>query len=148
MRPVERLMDELNASFDGAARFGQSLRTALDGVTEEQARAHPLPNAHSILEIVVHAGSWMDMTSRRMRREAIEATTVEDWSDVTTHSLARATEELHHAHSRLLDALARTRPEELDLPLTGTSQTVRQALETIIQHNIYHAGQIALLQKQ
>jgi uncharacterized damage-inducible protein DinB len=147
MRSIERLMDQLNATFDGKAAFGTPLRTALDGVTEEQAKAHPIAGAHSILEIIAHAGAWIDAVGANLRGENIEPTTVVDWSDVTTHSLAKSTEELHKAHSRLLDALARLKPEQVDQPVAGKDYTARESLGFVMQHNIYHAGQIALLKK-
>ena len=146
MRPIEQFIDRFNAVFDGDAPYGATLRRLLDDVTEEQARRRS-GNAHSIFEIVVHVGTWMDVLSRRLRGEPIEATTVEDWSDTTLRSWPATVEELEHAQSRLLDAIARTSPEALDKKIAGKDSTARAALESILQHNVYHAGQIALLKR-
>ena len=66
MRTTELLLDELNRVFGGNAWHGPALRNLLDGVSEKQAVARPLPNAHSILELVVHVGTWMDVVARRL----------------------------------------------------------------------------------
>lgn len=149
MRPIEQYIDRLNAVFDGNAAHGSTLRRLLDDVSEEQARRHA-GSTHSIFEMVVHAGTWMDVVARRMRGEPIESTTVEDWSDVTLRSWPATIEELEHAQSRLLDAVARTSPERLDAIVgrfEGKDYSARAALDMIINHNVYHAGQIALLKK-
>ena len=146
MRPIEQFIDRLNAIFDGDAVHGATLRRLLDDVSEEQARRR-VGNAHSIFEIAVHVGTWMDEIARRLRGELIESTTVEDWSDTTLRSWPKTIEELEHAQSRLLDAVARTSPEVLEQLVAGKKYTARAALETVINHNVYHTGQIALLKK-
>ena len=147
MRPIERIIDQLNAAFGGKAWYGPPLRNLLDGVTQEQATAHPIPGAHSILELVVHAGTWIDVVARRLRGEPIESTTVEDWSNATKTTFAVAIEELEHAESRLLDAVARLTPEDLDRKVPGHKHSVYAEIHGVLQHNVYHAGQIALLKK-
>jgi uncharacterized damage-inducible protein DinB len=146
MRPIEQFIDQLNGIFDGEGAHGATLRRVLDGVSDEQARRR-IGSAHSILELVVHAGTWMDVVAGRLRGEAIDATTVEDWSDTTLRSWPATIEELEHAQSRLLDAVARTSPEALDRKIAGKDYTARAALETLICHNVYHTGQIALLKR-
>lgn len=146
MRPIEQFIDRFNAVFDGEAAHGATLRRLLDDVSEEQARRR-IGDTHSIFEMVVHVGTWMDVVARRLRGEPIESTTVEDWSDTTLRSWPATIEELEHAQSRLLDAIARTPPEALDKPIAGRDATARATLETILNHNVYHAGQIALLKK-
>ncbi|MCU1350169.1 MAG: DinB superfamily protein [Acidobacteria bacterium] len=146
MRPIEQFIDRLNALFDGEETHGATLRGLLDGVSEEQARRH-IGDVHSILEIVVHIGRWMDVVADRLRGEAIDSTTVADWSDTTKQSWPATIEELERAQSRLLDGVARTSPEALDRPIAGKDYTARVALEMVMNHNVYHTGQIALLKK-
>ena len=147
MRAIERLLIQLNAAYGGPAWHGPSLRELLDGVTEEQARARPIANAHSILEIVVHVRAWMDAVSERLAGSERELTTEEDWSDVARTSWPAVLDELDNAESRVCDAVARLRPEELDKPVAGKRYSVYVLVHGLIQHNLYHAGQISLLKK-
>lgn len=147
MRAIERLLEQLNAAYGGPAWHGPALRELLDGVSEEQAKAHPLKGAHSILEIVVHVGTWMDAAAERLAGSERELTTEEDWSDITRTSWPAALEELDRAESRLCDAVARLRPEQLDQKVPGRKYTNYVLVHGAIQHNLYHAGQIALLKK-
>lgn len=147
MRSIERILIQLNAAYGGPAWHGPSLRELVDGVSEAQARARPVASAHSILEITVHIRAWMDAVSERLAGNARELTTEEDWSDVAKTSWPAVLEELAHAESRVCDAVARLKPEDLDKPVPGARYSVYALVHGLIQHNLYHAGQIALLKK-
>ena len=147
MRLTEMLLEQLNRAFGGEAWHGPPLRELLEGVTEEQAKAHPIKGAHSILEIVVHAGTWMDVVARRIAGSEVELTTEEDWSDVTKSNWPAVIEELEHAQSRLVDAVARLSTEQLAARVPGKRHNIHGEILGVVQHNVYHAGQIAMLRK-
>ncbi len=147
MRPTERLLDQLNRAYGGEAWHGPALRNLLDGVTERQASARPIRDGHSILELVVHIGTWIDVVARRVGGEVVDSNSVPDWSDVTKISWKRAVEELERAESRLADAVARLSTEDLDKPVPGEKRPIYAEIMGALQHNVYHAGQIAILKK-
>jgi uncharacterized damage-inducible protein DinB len=147
MRSIERLLEQLNAAYGGPAWHGPALRELLDGVTEEDARAHPVKGAHSILELVAHATVWMDAVARLLRGDGRRPTAEEDWADLSKTSLAAVMEELEAAEGRLCDAVARLREEDLDHQPPGTRFTIYGFVNAAIDHNLYHAGQIALLKR-
>ena len=147
MRAIERILEQLNRAWEGEAWHGPALRTLLDGISEEQSRAHPISGVHSVLEIVVHCGTWMDVVSHRLAGNPRELTTEEDWREVASMRFAAAVEELTNAESRLCDAVARLQTRDLDSLVAGRTDSVYTTVHGAIQHNIYHAGQIALLRK-
>jgi len=147
MRPTERLLDQLNRAFGGEAWHGPALRNLLDGVTEEEAKKRPIRGAHSILELVVHIGTWIDVVARRVGGTVVESNSVDDWSDVTKTSWPRAVEDLERAQSRLSDAVARLSTEDLENPVAGAKRSQFSEVMGALQHTVYHSGQIALLKK-
>ena len=147
MRRIERMLDDLNRAWGGESWHGPALQQVLSGITEDEAKAKPIGGAHSILELVVHIGTWIDAVARRLHGEAYAPTTEEDWSDVTQRSFANAAEELEHAESRILDAVARMGDDDLDERVPGRDHTNYVMLQGVILHNTYHAGQIALLKR-
>ena len=147
MRPTERLLDQLNRSFGGEAWHGPALRNLLDGVTDEQAKSHPVRGAHSILELVVHVGNWNDAIARRIEGTVVESSEVDDWADVSKIAWKAAVEKLERAQSRLSDAVARLGTEELEQPVAGTKRSKFSEIAGVLQHAVYHSGQIALLKK-
>jgi len=119
----------------------------LDGVTETQAKARPIRDGHSILELVVHIETWIDVVARRVGGQVVDANSVPDWADVTKTTWKGAVEELERAESRLSDAVARLSSEDLDKPVPGEKRSIYSEIMGALQHNVYHAGQIAILKK-
>jgi uncharacterized damage-inducible protein DinB len=147
MRAIEQILDQLNRAWGGPSWTGVEIRPLLDDLTDEQARMHPIPNAHSIIELVAHMTTWMDAVAHRLIGNERELTTEEDWRDVTQMPFPAAIDELENAHSRLSDAIARLTVDDLDRMVAGRNYNVYVMLHGVIQHNLYHSGQIAIMKK-
>jgi uncharacterized damage-inducible protein DinB len=147
MRLVEGMIEELNRTWNGEAWYGPSLRPLLEGITEERAKAHPIPNAHSILEVVIHSAFWMATTVRQLDGFAGPIPPEQDWRNVRTTSWTEAIAELERGYAALLDRVARMSDEEMKRMLANRKYTAYTLLRGITEHNIYHAGQLAMLKK-
>ena len=147
MRAIERILDQLNRAWGGPSWTGVDIRPLLDDVTDAQARAHLLPNVHSIIELVCHMTATMDLVTYRLAGNPKELTSEEDWRDVTQLPWADAVEEMENAESHLSDAVARLSVDDLDRIVAGRDYTTYVMVHGVIQHNLYHAGQIAILKK-
>lgn len=151
MDEIARIRDQLLRAYRGEAWHGPSLREALAGVSAEMAAARPLEGAHGIWELVLHVAGWMEVVERRLAGEEAPEPARGDWPAVERVDEAawgEALETLDRAHRELLEALSRVDARRLDepvLPESGTS--VYCTLHGVIQHNLYHAGQIALLKR-
>lgn len=152
MTEIERILDQLQRAFEGNAWHGPSVREALNGVTAAQAHARPLPNAHSIWELVQHIAVWEDVGRRRLTgdRAQIAISSPEDWpaaDDTSAAAWEQAKAALERGHQALVDAIAQTAESRLDEPIFEGMSTVYATLHGVIQHDLYHAGQIAMLKK-
>ena len=147
MRPTERLLDQLNRAFGGEAWHGPALRNLLDGVTETRAKSKPIRDGHSILELVVHVGTWIDVVGRRVAGNVVDGNSVEDWADVTKTTWPNAIQDLERAQSRLVDAVARLSTDDLEKNVPGEKRPLYGEIMGVLQHTVYHAGQIAILKK-
>jgi len=75
---------------------------------------------------------------------------MEDWPAVTDTSEAAWTktlEELRSNHQALRAAIRELDEAKLDENVPGTTYSVYFLLHGVVQHDLYHAGQIALLKK-
>lgn len=150
MSEVKRIQDQLRRSFEGPAWHGPSIKELVAGVTAEQATAKPLAEAHSIWEIVLHIAAWEEGALRRLAGDRAELSAEEDWPPVldTSEAAWRKTLELmERNHLRLRGALAGLDDSRLPEPVVDGMSSVYGTLHGVIQHNLYHAGQIALLKK-
>ena len=88
---------------------------------------------------------------RRLSGEVVlEIPAEEDWPAVDESSEAawkRAQEDLRAGYGQLQKALARLSDRQLAEPVPGMEYNNYFMLHGVIQHALYHAGQIALLMK-
>jgi uncharacterized damage-inducible protein DinB len=150
MREIERITDQLNRAFAGDAWHGPAVMEILQGITAQQAAAHPGQAVHSIWEIVLHIGAWERAVLRRLQGDRAELPSEEDWPDVgatgekawaqTKRALKQGNDELQHKISRLDES-------QLDQPILEGMSSVYGTLHGLVQHDLYHAGQIAILKK-
>jgi uncharacterized damage-inducible protein DinB len=155
MEPSERfetarLADQLERSFRGGAWHGPAVAEALDGVGAAAAARRPLVGAHTIAEIVGHLTYWLRAAVVRLRGEREEEVLGRaDWPPAATAEDAwrAARAALEAAHRELHAAVVALEDSRLDDPVPGSDPTVRGMLLGLLQHNAYHAGQIALLAK-
>ena len=153
MTEATRIADQLRRAFGGEAWHGDSVFEILDGVTAAQAAAHPIKNAHSIWELVLHIGAWDGAVLRRLGGVAVELSDAENFPQVTDASETAwrtALARVRRVHEELVAAVA-TLPEsrlyEMVPGKEGAHYTFYYMLHGVAQHELYHAGQIALLKK-
>ena len=153
MTEATRIADQLRRAFGGEAWHGDSVFEILDGVTAAQAAAHPIKNAHSIWELVLHIAAWDGAVLRRMGGVAVELSDAENFPQVTDASETAwrtALARVRRVHEELVAAVA-TLPEsrlyEMVPGKEGAHYTFYYMLHGVVQHELYHAGQIALLKK-
>lgn len=152
MTEIERILDQLRRAYEGEAWHGPSVREVLAGVTAKQAQARPLANAHSIWELVHHIAVWESVGRRRLEgdRAQIDISSPEDWpppDDLSEAAWEQAKASLDRGHHALREAIARVDESRLDEPIFEGMSTVYVTLHGVIQHDLYHAGQIAMLKK-
>ena len=151
------LRELLRQAHAGEPWHGPSTKDILQGITAEQAAAHPIPGAHSIWELVLHLAAWNGEVVRRLEGNAPAMPQEGDYPDIGDTSEAawqQARERLDASQARVLDTLARLTDADLDRPggsisdrALGTGVTHRTMVEGLLQHAAYHSGQIAILSK-
>jgi hypothetical protein len=150
-KELERLEAQLKQSFEGEAWHGPGVLEALKDVTSEMAHAHPISGAHSIWDLVLHLSGTYRLVLRRLHGEDAQLTPVEDWPAVpspTPSAWVESVRSLQELNQQLRAAVRRFSPEQLDQPLTaGAPYSAYTQFIGVTQHDLYHAGQIAMLKK-
>jgi uncharacterized damage-inducible protein DinB len=154
---IARIVDELEREHAGDPWHGSPLRQILEGVDHRQASHRPLPGGHTIWELVLHMISWKNEVRRRIGG-APAATPLEgDWpkaSNATAEAWRETLAALEASHRSLVSSVS-SLPEDLLFKPTndprgrdsGAGVDHYVLLHGIVQHDVYHAGQIALLKK-
>ncbi len=154
MSETDRIRNQFERAFDGEAWHGPSVLSLLEGVTAVQAATHPIPGAHSIWELTLHIAAWEDACRRRLEGDPAQLSDNENFPPINDTSEAAwqgAKQKLIDNHRRLLDAIAALDDSRLDQPIIDSGpasySTVYVTLHGGVQHDLYHAGQIAILKK-
>ena len=150
MSQVDMVVNELKRCFDGEAWHGPALMEILDGVDARTAAARPLPNAHSIWELVLHIAAWEDVVRRRIHGETCTLADEQNFAPVEAaddSAWQKALKNLRDRHARLLETVSALPESRLHDPVPGKDYHLLFMLLGTVQHAAYHGGQIALLKR-
>ena len=152
-----RIADQLRRAFSGDAWHGPSLRETLAGISAEQANGRPIPAAHSIWELLLHIETWVHAPRAAMTGTAmpaldktdhiaaevdwppVRATAKADWEAAKKHAFGAA-EEMTAAIEKFGDS-------RLNETVPGRGYDFYFLLHGVVQHTLYHTGQMAALKK-
>ena len=150
-REIERLEDQLRRSFTGDAWHGPAVLEVLAGIDAGQAAARPVAGVHSIWELVLHLAATYRLVLRRLEGNGAQLSPEEDWPPVpaaTPENWRDTVDTLRRLNADLRRAVRSFAPDRLDAsvvadpPYTAYTQFIG-----ITQHDLYHAGQIAMLKR-
>ena len=145
-----RIADQLRRAFDGHAWHGPSLLELLEDIDATAAATKPLPNAHSIWELVLHIAAWDDAVRRRVGGTKLKLTALQNFPrppQPTEAAWRDAIKQLKRTHEALVTAVASLADSRLRERVPGKGHDIYFMLHGVVQHELYHAGQIAILKK-
>jgi uncharacterized damage-inducible protein DinB len=149
MDEIERIRDQIARTLDGEAWHGPALMAILSGLDAKAASARPLPGAHTPWEIMLHVTASADLVLARLSGEVRTLSDEEDWPTPAGDQAAWEADmaRLRRIHQGLLDELVAMDASRLDEPILPGHSSVYVSLHGLVQHNLYHGGQIAILSK-
>ena len=153
MSETARLADQIRRAFDGDAWHGDAVVEILAGVDAKMAAARPIKNAHSIWELLLHIAAWDGAALTRIGGSAIELRDEQNFPPVKDTSDAawrNAIKQVKQTHDDLVKAVSAFPDSRLSEQVPGKKESYYNffyLFSGIVQHELYHAGQIALLKK-
>jgi uncharacterized damage-inducible protein DinB len=153
MSQTALLADQIRRAFEGEAWHGDAVLKILKGVSAAQAAARPIKNAHSIWEIVGHIAAWDGAVLKRTGGKAAKVSGKDNFpavKDAREAAWREAIEHLTEVHRKLVEAVSRFPDARLREQVPGKRASYYNyyyMFSGIVQHELYHAGQIAILKK-
>ena len=145
------LAEQLRRAFEGDAWHGPAVLELLEDVDASTAAAKPLPDVHSIWELLFHIAAWDGAALRRLAGEKIQLTGVANFPIPPKPTKAAWRKAVAHAtrtHIQLVKTVAALPEARLRDRVPGKKYDFYFMLHGIAQHELYHAGQIAILKKR
>jgi uncharacterized damage-inducible protein DinB len=145
-----RIAEQLRRAFDGTAWHGPALLELLEDVDAATAAAKPLKDVHSIWELVLHIAVWDRAASIRLSGVQTQPEGDDNFPVVpkpTSANWRRAIRQVAQAHRTLVKMVEALPDSRLWERVPGKKYDFYFNLHGVVQHELYHAGQIAILKK-
>jgi uncharacterized damage-inducible protein DinB len=145
-----RIADQLKRAFYGSAWHGPALMELLKDVDAHTAAARPPANVHSIWELLLHIAAWDGAASRRLEGHTARLKGEANFPSVpepTEAAWRDAVAATKRTHDALVAAVASLPASRLRDRCPGKPYDLYHLLHGVVQHELYHAGQIAILKK-
>ena len=150
MTEVQRILDQYDRVMRGDAWHGDAIWQILDRIPAEKAASRPIVNAHTIGEIVGHMAFWERVAAKRLgglRAGLVEEANFPAAPAANEANWRKALDELHATNQAFREALRKLSPARLDKLSAAGKRSFYAEAHGLIEHHVYHAGQIALLAK-
>jgi uncharacterized damage-inducible protein DinB len=144
------IADQLRRAFYGSAWHGPAVFELLADVDAAAAAARPLEDAHSIWELLLHVEAWDRAAMVRLAGEKCQPSGTQNFppvNQVTEVAWRRALGSAKRTHDRLVKTVEALPESRLRDRVPGKRYDFYHMLHGIAQHELYHAGQMAILKK-
>ena len=150
MAEKQRTLELVDRAYRAKAWHGPALLETLAGVTPALAAGRAMNGAHTIWELVDHVASWNVIVAERLAGGSPHVSpelnfpkTPQPTAAAWKKSLAR----LAASQRKFRAAVAKFPQSQLGRIRPGTKTSWNVLIHGQMQHQLYHAGQIALLRR-
>ena len=146
------LREQIIDTYEGEPWFGRNAKELLSEVNEHDA-FQKLAGEHSILELVWHMITWREFTISRIKNvEGKDLHFFEqyDWRELDHNDKKlwrQGLERLKDTQNNLIKSIEELQDDLLEKMVAERNYNFKKLLHGIIQHDIYHLGQIAYINK-
>ena len=147
---IQKLLKTIDANIYGNPWFGDSLTKKLQGITATMAATKPKKLNHNIAEILTHMMAWRQFVIEHLNGNSqYEVWETElDWTTLphlTDSHWLDLQQSFNTQHQLFLSQIEQKASQILEQKLGNRTYSFRTLLNGIIQHDIYHIGQISIL---
>jgi uncharacterized damage-inducible protein DinB len=145
---IKNIIRQLHEIQDGSLWFDQCFKDKMDSVSDAEAFTRPIPEVHSAAEHISHILAWRKeclIRFRGLRTELMNSP--DDWKDNTELGKigwAALKNLFYESTVTLINALENQDDAYLDTKFADTDYNFHYIIEGIIQHDLYHLGQMGI----
>lgn len=139
------IIRQLDRIFNGPAWHGPALAETLDKIRDENSNK-TFQSSHSIVELIAHMTAWRNYVIEQLSGNA-DFTVSDEMNFPKNAVLNAAIASLKESQKRLIDAITLFPEDRLKQKVGNKPYSFQTMLHGIIHHDLYHLGQIALLNR-
>lgn len=151
-KEINAIVKQMQDVLSGGPWYGKAVLIMLDEVSKENVYKKTNENSHSLIELLYHMVTWAEFTQHRLEKTRdmdIKAFEALDWrkTNPEIHTWNNGIAQFTAATNKTIEILKVSSDDILEEKVDFREYNFRYLLNGIIQHNIYHIGQIAYLNK-
>jgi uncharacterized damage-inducible protein DinB len=146
---IQSIIRNIENVLHGETWYGDSVVPMLRKIHPAVVYINP-KNSHAAIEILYHMIAWVHFAVDSVNGKDVQGNVGEipqNWRGINPkiHTWDAAIKEFEEAHTELIGLLQTKDDSFLSIQLPNREYNYRFLLNGLIQHNIYHLGQIAFL---
>ncbi|HTQ28924.1 MAG TPA: DinB family protein [Puia sp.] len=151
-KEIQYIRKTLQQTLTGKPWYGRALFEVLGETDPAKVYQQPGGKAHSLIELLYHMITWSEFTRAQLEMEGspdVSAFEKLDWRpiDPSVHTWEKGMQALKESNDRILMLLEEKNDDLLGNMVEGREYNFRFLLQGLIQHHIYHEGQVVCVQK-
>lgn len=150
---IQHIIRLFKETYEGEPWHGRSIKSLLSEVNPSLGLKKPNEGSHSIVELVYHMVTWREFTITRLRADEdkdLKYFEENDWRALDLNDVQtwyKGLELLQDSQERLTNLLEEFQDSILPEKVHERTYNFLVLLYGVVQHDIYHAGQIAYAYK-
>lgn len=145
------IVGQLKDAYEGEPWFGRSIKEILNEIDETIVFEKP-DGQHSILELLWHMITWKEFALSRLKNDQtpVEYFEKNDWRELDHFDRTlwqQGLQQFAKLHNELIEVIQQQKDEILSQRVGDRKYDFRKLVYGIIQHDIYHLGQIVYIKK-
>ena len=154
MHELKYWINQFQSIYNGPNWIGDSILSVVNDLSAQIAFEKPPGNRHSIAEILKHMMVWKYLLVNRLSGDNIYDVDQEKsfdtsiYGEATSEAFKKLLSDVDDCQRELISLLEKATPEVLQSSVAGRNYTMQYLINGVLQHDIYHLGQLAFLKKQ
>lgn len=151
-KEIEYIITSLHSILSGEPWYGQPAMKILQDVDPGSVYKRPNESSHSLIELIYHMNTWAEFVLKRLEKDDekdMDAFEKLDWREIDPkeNTWEKGVAQFKVTHDLIMELLATKDDKFLSEKVDYREYNFRFLLHGIIQHDIYHMGQIAYVKK-
>ena len=149
---IQKIIGSMQEVLNGEPWYGKSFHNLLAEINPDIVYTKIGDNSHSLIDLIYHMVTWSDFTKQRLQKDkSLDLSTFDklDWRQTAaiSHTWNNGISEFTASTNAIIEILKTCTDDLLEEKVDYRDYNFRVLLNGLYQHNIYHIGQIAFLNK-
>ena len=151
-KETQYIIKSFESTLSGQPWFGRAVYEIVEEADESKVHTKPNGTEHSMIELLWHMNTWAGFVLGSLENKTVDemkAIEANDWREIDpkVHTWKKGMEQLKATHSKIIEILNKKEDSFLSEIVPTRKFNYRFMLNGLIQHNIYHLGQVAYIKK-